>query len=67
MSGPVASGDNVIESKSSAPFSDPMRAEPEFIAVEMEAAKAAAAESASGLGSTFRRFFEISDASTFGN
>jgi nucleoside phosphorylase len=43
VSGPIASGDKVIESKNSILYSDLIRAKPEFIAVEMEAAGAAAA------------------------
>jgi nucleoside phosphorylase len=43
VSGPIASGNKVIESKSSVLYSDLVRAEPGFIAVEMEAAGAAAA------------------------
>jgi nucleoside phosphorylase len=43
VSGPIASGNKLIESKGSALYSDLVRAEPEFIAVEMEAAGAAAA------------------------
>jgi nucleoside phosphorylase len=43
VSGPIASGDKVIESKSSVLYSDLVRAEPDIIAVEMEGAGAAAA------------------------
>jgi nucleoside phosphorylase len=43
VSGPIASGNKVIESKSSVLYSDIVRAEPDIIAVEMEAAGAAAA------------------------
>ncbi len=43
VSGPIASGNKVIESKGSVLYSDLVRAEPEFIAVEMEGAGAAAA------------------------
>jgi nucleoside phosphorylase len=43
VSGPIASGNKVIESKSSVLYSDLVRAEPDIIAVEMEAAGAAAA------------------------
>ena len=43
VSGPIASGNKVIESKSSVLYSDLVRAEPDIIAVEMEGAGAAAA------------------------
>ena len=43
VSGPIASGNKVIESKGSVLYSDLVRAEPGFIAVEMEGAGAAAA------------------------
>jgi nucleoside phosphorylase len=43
VSGPIASGNKLIESKGSALYSDLVRAEPEFIAVEMEGAGAAEA------------------------
>jgi nucleoside phosphorylase len=43
LSGPIASGNKVIESKGSVLYLDLVRAEPEFIAVEMEAAGAVAA------------------------
>jgi len=43
LSGPIASGNKVVESKSSGLYSDLLRAEPDIIAVEMEGAGVAAA------------------------
>jgi nucleoside phosphorylase len=43
VSGPIASGSKLIESKGSALYSDLIRAQPEIIAVEMEGAGAAVA------------------------
>jgi nucleoside phosphorylase len=43
VSGPIASGNKVIESKNSVLYSDLVRAVPGFIAVEMEGSGAAAA------------------------